>query len=154
MEQLIPLIIMLLIGSFFSSKKKKAPEKGKSKPFTAQETQSGTMGKLKEMYEELQREMQPEAREREIQQTRQMSAPSQPVVPIHEPIEVVKPKQQVKRTGVSKPKERSPRRATASNQSSKIQNPVSSKNIMPKNKDDLIKGVIFSEIFGPPISKR
>lgn len=151
MEGIIPLIIMLLIGSFFSSKKKKAPEEGKAKPFTAQETQSRTMGKLKEMYEELQREMQPEAREREIQETRQASAPSQPVVPIREPLEVVEPKQR-KRADVSK--ERSPKRVTAPIQSSEIQDPVNSNDIMPKNRDDLIKGVIFSEIFGPPISKR
>ena len=26
--------------------------------------------------------------------------------------------------------------------------------LMPKNQEDLIKGIIFSEIFGPPKSKR
>lgn len=147
MEQLIPLIIMLLIGSLMSTKKKKANQQKKDKPFTAQDPESGPLGKLKEMYQELQQEMQPETREREIQQTQQHSIPR----PSNRlPVEITTPK-------VDVPKEKPKRRASAQRikvQNQQIQQTTNSRDIMPKSKDDLIKGIIFSEIFGPPISKR
>ncbi|MHA6259454.1 hypothetical protein ACXYMX_06000 [Sporosarcina sp. CAU 1771] len=159
MEGLIPLIIMLLIGSFFSSKKKKPQDKGEVKTFTAQETQSGPMGKLKEMYEEIQREMQPEVREREIEQNRQMAAPvSPPVVSVREQVPIAKPQREIKRVESKSRKtgstDRSRQRGNRASKSTSTQKSLSTTSFIPENKDDLIKGVIFSEIFGPPISKR
>ena len=151
MEQLIPFIIILLVGSFFSSKKKKAAEQAKEKPFTAQEQQIGTLGKLKEMYQELQNEMQPEIREREIQEAERMNIPVNPVAANRAPLKNAVPRAE-DRTEV--PKERSKRRSSAVRVKSEVLHPTGAKGIMPKNRDDIIKGIVFSEIFGPPISKR
>ncbi|MCZ2259362.1 hypothetical protein [Sporosarcina sp. G11-34] len=151
MENLIPFIIMLLIGSFFSSKKKKSTEQEKAKPFTAQEPQSGPVGKLKEMYQELQKEMQAQTREQEVQQTPQMNIPKSPVAPKSIPVQVSLP-----REGRPKPlpKEKTTRRAAFTQNAKKEQQSTRPKGIIPQSQDDLIKGIVYSEIFGPPVSKR
>ena len=145
---------MLLIGAFLKGKKKKSPEQGEAKPFTAQ----GSLGKLKdmskEMYQEIQKEIQQDPRTQERKEIPRMQrAPitRNPVVANSAPIDIELPRKE-SRTNVSK--ERTNRRAATSRDSAKKKQTVSKTNIIPENRDDVIKGIVFSEIFGPPISKR
>jgi hypothetical protein len=170
MEQIIIFIILALVGSLFKSKKKNEPAKGpQPKPFTATgPAPDGPTSKLKEMYRELQREMageDPEPPSRKLQQQQQVQQPQQVAAP--PALEVT---QSTRAT--TERKER-----TDSSASRRIERPDSSVNrhsgrlsahggqrqavsaiksldLLPKNQDDLLKGIVFSEIFGPPKSKR
>lgn len=166
MEQLIIFIILALVGSFFKGKKKE-PEKGpQPKPFTATGgAPEGPTAKLKEMYRELQKEMagaeaEPPSRQLPKQQ-------QQATVTIPPALEVAPPARPTA--------DRKERANSSSNR--RIERPDSSVNrhsgrlsahggqlptvsarqshdLMPKNQEDLLKGIVFSEIFGPPKSKR
>lgn len=172
---LIVTIILLAVGFLFNGKgKKKAAEKGpQPKPFTATgRAPDSPTSKLKEMskelYRELQREMQGEDAEppsRRLQQHEQTQQPKQVIVP--PTLEVAQPA----RASTGR-KERAD-----SSMNRHIERPDSSMNrhsgrlsahggerqtvsamktldLMPKNQEDLLKGIVFSEIFGPPKSKR
>jgi len=156
MEQLIPLIIMLIIGSLFRKKKgKDATESKQTKPFTAQESpQNNPVGKLKEMsrdlYRELQQEMEQNPEAPTAQRTPQVVIPAKiveekPPVVKRENRRNSRTQRAGSRSRVSTPiaNTQPSRRATANTTS-----------LMPKSEEDIIKGVIFSEIFGPPKSKR
>ena len=84
-------------------------------------------------------------------QTPQRTVSRNPVVSNRVPLEIALPREESRRKA---PKERPNRRATASRGTPAKQRPMSANNIMPKNRNDIIKGIVFSEIFGPPISKR
>lgn len=153
MESLIPFIIMLLVGSFLSSKKKKpTDEQEQAKPFTAQnERQDGPVKKLKEMYEEIQKELEKgnETQRPAPQKTqRTMTKPEVKITP--ERVEVAVPLRE-QRTDPTR-QSRSSRYETK--QVVNKQNKTPRAGLMPKSQDDIMKGVIFSEIFGPPKSKR
>ena len=148
---------MLIVGAFLSSKKKKKPsEQEESKPVTAQQGHpGGPVNKLKEMYKEMQQEMEQEtARQQAAGQSRQNPAP--PRVEVELPpkpvVASVSPKK------VARDSSRGGSRQSTRRQSTRVvkaqQNKLQVESILPKNKDDMIKGVIFSEIFGPPKSKR
>lgn len=153
MESLIPLIIMLIVGSLFNGKKK-TPADGqeKAKPFTPKgDRQEGPVKTLKDMsrdmYKELQREL-----EKEVE--KQHPTPRQP---IQQQVKVMPESVDV---SVSK-RERRTEPARVNRISSKEVKQVemkksksSTQHLIPKSSEDMMKGVIFSEIFGPPKSKR
>jgi len=167
MEQLIIIIIMALVGSFFRGKKKE-PEKGpQPKPFTASErAPEGPTTKLKEMYRELQREMagadvEPEPPIRQLpkqQGQATMSVPSASVVPTERPTADRKERtnssanRHIERPDSSM--NRHSGRLSAHGGQIPTVSAIQSHDLMPKNQVDLVKGIVFSEIFGPPKSKR
>ena len=150
MESLIPLIIMLIVGSLFSNKRKKPEDEQKpAKPFTTQSEQAdGPVKRLKEMYQEIQQELGEEKEQ-----------PRPSPRPVVQPYEV---KVTPERVEVSTPRRSQRTDSSRTRQSTRIvQQQVKTqkqvrtqKNLLPKTQDDIMKGVIFSEIFGPPKSKR
>lgn len=144
---------MLLVGSFLSSKKKKpTDEEEQAKPFTAQnERQDGPVKKLKEMYEEIQKELEKgnETQRPAPQMTQKtMTKPEVKITP--ERVEVAVPLREQR----TEPNMRSQSSRHETKQVVKKQNKTPRVGLMPKSQDDIMKGVIFSEIFGPPKSKR
>ena len=145
---------MLILGAIFNSKRKdNSSGEAEAKPFTAGQKQPGSpVRKFKEvsteMYKEIQREFQQET-EREqptVQRPQITPISAKPVA-----AEVVKDSGRDRRETFTG--------RQSSRGHAKITDEIAKKEIrleslVPKSKDDLIKGVIFSEIFGPPKSKR
>lgn len=146
---------MLVLGAIMKGKgKDKSSGEAEAKPFTAGQKQPGSpVRKFKEvsteMYKEIQREFQQET-EREQTAQRPQSAPisAKPIA--------------VEATG-TKNSGRDRRETFTGRQSTRghakitdeiTKNEIKLESLVPKSKDDLIKGVIFSEIFGAPKSKR
>ncbi|KAA0965444.1 hypothetical protein FQ087_03820 [Sporosarcina sp. ANT_H38] len=168
MDGLILLIISLVVGVLFNGKgKKNSPEKGpQPKPFTATgSAPEGPTGKLKEMYRELQREMagadaEPPSRQqpRQQQQTTVTVPPSPEVVPPARPTADRKERtnssvnRQIDRPDSSL--NRHSGRLSAHGGQRPTVSVIQSHNLLPKKQEDLLKGIVFSEIFGPPKSKR
>jgi hypothetical protein len=157
-ENYIPLIIMLLLGAFFRGKKKQeAPEESQTKPFTAQQGHpNGPAKNLKEMTRDMYREFQQEAkreaeRQRPTVQTTQMAMPRLQDNLTPKPVEVSNSPTRDRRAP-SKGRQSTRGKPVISVKTEKLK--IKTESLLPKNKDDLIKGVIFSEIFGPPKSKR
>ena len=161
MESLIPLIIMLIVGSLFRKKKgADKPNEEQAKPVTAQqENPDGPVKKLTEMYrqmqQEMQQEMEPKPGEPQRQTAPHVAAPTKPVE-VQPPLLVNSPtKQDSKQSNrISRSKTRSPGRSAVSVEKRRTLQTVKSSDFLPRSEKDLIKGVIFSEIFGPPKSKR
>lgn len=165
MEQIIIFIILALVGSFFRGKKKE-PEKGpQPKPFTATgHAPEGPTTKLKEMYRELQREMAGAAAEppsRQLpkqQQQATVTVPSAPVVaPAARPTADRKERNSSANRHIERPDSsvnRHSGRLSAHGGQRQTVSAIQSHDLMPKNQEDLLKGIVFSEIFGPPKSKR
>ncbi|MBE1553712.1 hypothetical protein [Sporosarcina limicola] len=157
MEQLIPLIIMIIVGTLFRGKgKKEAPPKGQPKPFTATNPESNDpVRKLKEMskqmYRELQKELHPETSEPPSRQTPQVVTPAEITAPRPARTDTV-------RASINDrdrvPKERHRGRLATHGGSREPVSNVNTHDLIPKNRQDLLKGIVFSEIFGPPKSKR
>lgn len=166
MESIIPLIIMLIVGSLFKGKRDKGPsEEEKTKPFMPRqertERSDDPFKKLKEISKEMYREMQQEMqREAEPQQNRPRTSPpvAVPVRPVVQ--QPTPPVREVQREKVRSQREPLKERQTMRGQSTTGKTTVTRRqsintaNLLPKSEEDLIKGVIFSEIFGPPKSKR
>lgn len=169
MEQIIIIIIMAVVGSIFNSKsKKKEPAKGpQSKPFTATgRTPDSPTTKLKEMSKELYRELQKEmAGEDPEPPSRQLQR--QQMTPTPLAIEEAKPSRSTnerkERTDSSSNRHTERPDSSVNRHSGRLsahggkRQPVTameSHNLMPKNQNDLLKGIVFSEIFGPPKSKQ
>lgn len=149
MESLIPFIIMLILGSLFKGKGKKPSEDERQpKPSTAQrKEQDNPLKKLKEMsrdlYKEIQQELEQETKKTEqrpvvIPKTvvQKVEAKAEPIKPIEKKRRVETHRDEVKRQKVRKPSK------------------VANASIVPKSSDDIMKGIIFSEIIGPPKSRR
>ncbi|KXH87403.1 hypothetical protein [Sporosarcina sp. HYO08] len=156
MEQIIVLIIMLLLSSLFKGKGKKeqAPQKGAPKPFTA--SSDDTFKKLKEMSKEMMREMQQEVK-------REKEPPSRQTPPIVSPEKPklqrkpVKAEQIGERKNQREKSQRESHRGRLSAHGGQIEQPTAfttENHLLPKTEDDLLKGIIFSEILSPPKSKR
>lgn len=170
MDGLILLIISLVVGVLFNGKgKKNPPEKGpQPKPFTATgSAPEGPTGKLKEMYRELQREMagadaEPEPPSR--QQPRQQQQTTVTVPPAPEVAPPARPTADRKERTNSSANRHIERPNSSTNRHSgrlsahggqrPTMSAIQSHDLMPKNQEDLLKGIVFSEIFGPPKSKR
>ncbi|MBO0587752.1 hypothetical protein [Sporosarcina sp. E16_8] len=166
MEQLIIFIILAIVGSLFRGKKKEPAKGPQSKPVTATGRASeGPTTKLKEMYRELQREMagaEPEQPSRQLskqQQQAPITVPSSPVVV--PPARPTADRKERANSSANRHIERpdssvnrhSGRLAAHGGQRPAVSS-IQSHDLMPKNQDDLLKGIVFSEIFGPPKSKR
>ena len=151
---------MLIVGAFLSGRKKKDPsQQEEAKPFTAQQRQpeqEGPVKKLKEMYKEIQQEMQQEnQRQQPAADSRPMSVPPPRAQAESLPQSVVIPvSSKSEGRGGSRANSRQSTRGQSSRIVQKEQSKLQVESIIPKSKDDLIKGVIFSEIYGPPKSKR
>ena len=151
---------MLIVGGLLSSKKKKQPSQEEAaKPYTAQQSQpedQGPVKKLKDMYKEIQREMQEESqRQQPAADSRPMSVPprSLKAEPLPKSVEIsVSPKSE-SRSG-SRPSSKRSSRKNPTRNVRKKHSELQVESIIPKSKDDLIKGIIFSEIYGPPKSRR
>ncbi len=173
MEQLIIFVIIAIVSSFFKKGKGKTetPGKNQSKPFTAAgRVPDSPQSKLKEMskdlYRELQKEMQrtdvePPSRQlpRETVPQRPVVVEAQPVVApvIAEPLRSTTTRAAVERKerqDSSRDRERHSGRLSAHGAQLQTVSSMQPHDLMPRNKQDLIKGIIFSEIFGPPKSKR
>lgn len=149
MEGLIPFVIMLILGALFNSGKKKVSEEKKqpTKPFTAEKTEhDNPIKKLKEMSREIYKEIQQEF---EVEE----KPASQPVkkrrevaveVKVDEPIRQPRVKTRV---AITEERQRNENAA-------KQKQPTVSKQLVPTTSDEIMKGIIFSEIIGPPKSKR
>ena len=155
MDSIIPLIIMLIVGALLSGKKKKSSQQEEAKPFTAQQgNPDGPVKKLKEMYQELQQEMQQETKQQQPPtQSRQMSEPA-PRVQVEFTPKPVETSVSSKREGRDRTRSRHSTRGKSTRIVQTKQKKIQVESILPRTKDDLIKGVIFSEIYGPPKSKR
>ena len=154
MEQLIIFIVLAILGSLFNGKgKKKEAEKGQPKPFTAQQKhQNDPVKKLKEMsremYRELQRELQDETSEPPSRQTPPISTPQRQPVPQPIQIEPIAP------VSRETPREKHRGRLSAHGGSVATAVAIPKQELIPRNEEDMLKGIIFSEILGPPKSKR
>jgi len=156
MESFLPLIIMLIIGAIMSGKRgAKSSGESESKPFTAGQQQPGSpMKKFKEvsseMYKEIQREFQQQDTERQQPEQRQQQQT------IRQPINI-EPKVVVAEKPKRDQREATARRSRHSKYEIKdeiAKNDISLEGLLPKSHNDLVKGVIFSEIFDAPKSKR
>lgn len=180
MSSIVTFIVILLIGSLFGGKnKKKEAEQKQTKPFTAQDNQPQTpFKKLKEMSQEMYKELQQEMQQEPEQQRRQQPVQRAEVLRS----EVLR--SEVQRSEIAIPREpaggrsveevkRATRRATATrktrdrlvsgsrktrqhtkNRMELKQASINTVDLLPKTEEDIMKGIIFSEIFGPPKSKR
>jgi hypothetical protein len=169
MEQLIIFIILGIVGSFFSSKsKKKAAEKGpQPKPFMATgPLPDSPTAKLKEMskelYRELQKEMAGEVAEppsRQLQ--RQQPATAPPAIETAKPARSTAERKERTDSSVSRHFDRPDSsvnrhsgRLSAHGGKRQSVTAMETHTLMPRNQEDLLKGIVFSEIFGPPKSKQ
>lgn len=158
MEGIIPFIIMLLLGSLFSGKKKSTEEGKRQKPYNAEPKQQDTpIKKLKEMSRDLYKEIQQELEQESNQAERRLT-------PTPTPIESF-PKVNVQQSTVQSPERideqegrqgrRTETRRVRSQQQTKVKkSTVENSDLVPRNSDDIMKGIIFAEIIGPPKSRR
>ncbi|CAM3116655.1 hypothetical protein FITA111629_04660 [Filibacter tadaridae] len=157
MEGLIPVIIMLIVGALFGNKgKKETPPEEQPKPFaTPSHVPDSPIDKLKEksreMYRELQREMQNEIGEPSSRQTPQIVLPEKASIP-----KTVAIKTDRIPINVHAETSRGVHRGRLSTHGAQIESVIhkESSDLIPKNHHDLVKGIVFSEIIGPPKSKR
>ncbi len=173
MEQLIIFVIIAIVSSFFKKGKGKTetPGKNQSKPFTATgRVPDSPQSKLKEMSKDLYRELQKEMQRTDVEppsrQLQQQAVPQRPVVVaaqpavapiVAEPVRSTTPRSTVERkerSGSSRDSQRHSGRLSAHGAQFETASTMQPHDLMPKNRQDLIKGIIFSEIFGPPKSKR
>ena len=117
----------------------------------------------KNLYRELQQEMQREDVEPPSRQLQQTTVP-QPVIaaqPVVVPV-VAAPSHSVRTRcdrkkralGQSEREKRHSGRLSAHGAQYQTTSNMQTHELMPKNRQDLLKGIVFSEIFGPPKSKR
>lgn len=164
MESLIILAVMGLISMIFKGKKPEEASKTQKKQPNPQSASSDPMRKLKEMtqemYKEIQREFQTELDEPPSRQSSERK-PS-PVVPLPSKVKEAESIKRVKEAPVHTEKKydrtskREPHRGRLSaHQGSLIsKEPVKHTEMIPTSEQDLIKGIIFSEILGPPKAKQ
>jgi hypothetical protein len=158
------LAVMGLISLIFKGKKPEEAQKTQKKQPTAQTGASDPMRKLKEMtqemYKEIQREYQTELDEPPSRQSSERKPT--PVVPLPSKAKETVSRERVMEVPVHTDKKndrtskREPHRGRLSaHQGSLIsKEPVKHTEMIPTSEQDLIKGIIFSEILGPPKAKQ
>ncbi|WP_252502910.1 hypothetical protein [Sporosarcina sp. Marseille-Q4943] len=163
MEQIIILIVLGIISTLFKGKKPEQPKTQKRQP-TGQRNVSDPMRKLKdmtqEMYKEIQREFQTEIDEPPSRQTSERT----PAPAVSLPSEVIEAKRldsaktipdRAEKHDRASTREKTHRGRLSVHQESLLsKEPVEHHEMIPKSEEDLIKGIIFSEILGPPKSKQ
>lgn len=145
MEGLIPIIIAVLFSLFFS-KKKEPDNKPVQKPVN-----SNPMSKP--VSENPFKELGDFAKQFTGERQQEMKAKPPVVKEMEVPVKVKKIEREVKRDqGVA----RSPGRLSAhqENATGRLSSSPVANNLLPSSQDELIKGIIFSEILAPPKSKR
>ncbi|MCG7345094.1 hypothetical protein MHZ92_13190 [Sporosarcina sp. ACRSL] len=164
MEQLIILAVLGLISMLFKGKKPEQAPKTQKRQQTAQTGTPDPMRKLKEMtqemYQEIQREFQTEIDEPPSRQSPKQTPP--PVVSL--PTEVIKADRRENANAISVQTDQKNARSSSreshrgrltAHQGSHVSNvQVAHSDLIPKTEQDLIKGIIFAEILGPPKSKQ
>ncbi|MFJ7933616.1 hypothetical protein [Sporosarcina sp. NPDC096371] len=170
MEQIIIFVILAIVSAFFKKGKEKTdtPAKGQAKPFTAtgripDSPQKKLKDMSKDLYRELQKEMQRTDGEPPSRQLQQPVAPkpivaAQPVAPpvTATPARSTTPRasaERKERTDSTRGHQRHSGRLSAHGAQYQMST-MQTNEFVPKNKEDLVKGIIFSEILGPPKSKR
>ncbi|MDN4607057.1 hypothetical protein [Sporosarcina highlanderae] len=168
METLVIAAVLGLISMIFKGKKPGEPPKTQNRRPSAQSQQpqwpsakpdthtQDPMRRLKEisqeMYKEIQREFQTEIDEPPSRQTEPAAMPKK-VVGQAKPIEAPVSFQRKER---EKKSETNAHRGRLSTHQGDFvwEKPVENSNMIPRDEQDLIKGIIFSEILGPPKSKQ
>jgi len=164
METLIIAIAMGIISMVFRGKKSDESQKKTQpkKPPTqsqwpsAQPDTHDPLRKLKEMsremYKEIQREFQTEIDEPPSRQSEPAVMPKKVAIQ-EKPKEVPMPFQRKERERKSSTNTHRGRLST--HQGNPVwEKPIEQHHMIPQNEQDLIKGIIFSEILGPPKSKQ
>jgi len=170
MEQFIPLIILALASFLFRGKKeepdKKRPSTDKSKPFTASSGQPDPFKKLKEMsqemYKEIQREFQetpaePPSRQTPIETSRPAVTERPTKMPSHtQSVSPVAAQAKRERSQRDMSQRETHRGRLSAHGAKHVWKPTAANHheMIPKDQEDLVKGIIFSEILGPPKAKR
>lgn len=158
MEQLIILIIMLVLGSVFGKGKKNQPEKKGPQPKPFVVTKEDPMKRLKElsqdMYRELQKEFQQTSQEPPSRQTTIQSTP----IAVEKVSEIFSEERVDARPTTQRRESRNhierPQGRLSVHGGQKVQYEERVTEIVPKTKEDFLRGIIFSEILGPPKSKQ
>ncbi|MBD7983116.1 hypothetical protein H9649_00875 [Sporosarcina sp. Sa2YVA2] len=169
MESLIIFAVIGIISMLFKGKKPEEAQKQQrpGQP-SAQPVKPDPMRKLKEMsqemYKEIQREFQTEIEEPPSRQVPQAPQPrheaARPAVTRAETRMPAKPREKAPAAGRPSVERSSTRESTHRGRLSAHgakhvwAEPVEHHEMVPKNERDLIKGIIFSEILGPPKSKQ
>lgn len=160
MEQYIPLIIFAIIGAIASSKKKKSTSaSGEPKPFTATGRIPGDpVRKIQEMSREMYKELQKEFQEVPAEPPSRQTALPQPVErPVRELTinhDAPRGSETPSPSKIRQTREKHRGRLSAHGGESPAQQLVEQNDLVPRNGHDLLKGIVFSEILGPPKSKR
>lgn len=161
MESLIIFVVITILGMLFKGKQPEKNEKPAPRQPSSQPNRPDTMRKLKdlsqEMVKELQREFQTEVDEPPSRQTppirQETPAASKPVIPKPVKSEQLLPKERpVFDRNV--PRESSRGRLSAHQGKHVWNEQFKQPDMIPKDEQDLIKGIIFSEILGPPKAKQ
>ncbi|SIT82372.1 hypothetical protein [Edaphobacillus lindanitolerans] len=167
MEPIILLIISLIVGSLMKGNdKKKAPgkpgpvqTKPVPKPARKPEQPAGGLRELtRQLYEDLQQEVKKEMkefredpREERKTETEQKKRTEKPQLP--------KTAEPQRKKGREPSQRRSAVHADDLTADRPIDDPITlgeigSSRLLPETRDDLVRGVIFSEILGPPKARR
>lgn len=163
MEILI-FVVLGIISMLFRGKKPEDAPKTQKRQQTAQTDSPDPMRKLKEMtqemYKEIQREFQTEVDEPPSRQSPERKPA--PAVSLPSKAKEAESRVQVKEFPVHTDKKndrtskREPHRGRLSAHQGTLvsKEPVKHTEMIPTSEQDLIKGIIFSEILGPPKSKQ
>ncbi|MGG0667572.1 hypothetical protein ABE073_03490 [Lederbergia citrisecunda] len=164
MEILI-FVVLGIISMLFKSKKPEDAPKAQKRQQTAQTDASDPMRKLKEMtqemYKDIQREFQTEVDEPPSRQASERERKPVPVISVPSKAKEAESRVRVKEVPVRAEKsdrtsKREPHRGRLSAHQGTLVSkvPVKHTEMIPTSDQDLIKGIIFSEILGPPKSKQ
>lgn len=163
MEILI-FIVLGIISMLFKGKNQGEAPKTQKRQQTTQPSASDPMRKLKEMtqemYKEIQREFQTELDEPPSRQSSERSPA--PVVTLPSEVHKGERRDAGKKTQIQAERKRDrtsnrePHRGRLSVHQGSLnsQEPTRHHEMVPNSQQDLIKGIIFSEILGPPKSKQ
>lgn len=164
MEGLLPVIIMIIIGAIFNSGKKKTgdqPQKRPVKPVLPKQPprkpnvqmterekmhpmetkqHENPMDKLKELSREFYKEIQQEFEEVPVKEER--------------PVFVERKIDQLPKRAIKKEEQPTVVEPVVQHRQKRKQTASNKPNVIPKTQNDMMQGIIFAEIIGPPKSKR
>lgn len=159
MEQLIIFIIMLVLGSLFGKKTKEPPKRTERPPAPQPKQGQKTFKDLsKDIFQEIQKEFQEMQKDLQPQEAPQpeklpkIEIPQQPE-PVAKP--VPKAVQRPERPSTDRSRQGSAaRERVIAQQKSDDPFEIGKEELLPTDQRELLKGIIFSEILGPPKSKQ
>lgn len=177
MEQIIILIIMLALGSLFGKKKEKPEPKQRperqprpatmqrpvereparpaaSKSRTLKDLSRELFENIQEEFQELQQEMQDPEKPKDPQKKQN---PQSEIFYPETPVEKQRQKQMEQpKPAFSRPERQSRKREHQSDRTSAIMTdePILQEDFVPRTQQQVLQGIVYSEILGPPKSKR